>query len=419
MGFKACAGLCLVVGMLVCGAGLGRAVGAEGSGGAAAGRPVIAEAVSLPCRDADGIALADLTGNGKVDVIASEGRHGVTFWLEQGDRWDEWTRHDIHTIETDPNEIEGNAVDDFNGDGRLEAVSLDQPNGEIYIHQYEDDPRGTWRSAVIQTDRPLLQEALVADIDGDGRPELVYTWEGREEGQGGVHWLKLSGDDPLNPAHWQEHVMTQHESAWWLAPQRADLSGDGEAVDIVFTARHHTRRNPGSRPGLFWMQPGEDVTEPWTVHTIDDELPHPLHVDFGDFSGEGHGLDLVVGGFETEIIYWYAFSDGWERHELAVPEVSGVQPDRVWNVKAVPMGGEREAILSPVARGQTSALLLWEFADGRYEPHVLKRMDYGHPMEDRIMLHDVTGDGAVEAFVPDSGPGVDRLHIFRFGRAEP
>lgn len=384
------------------------------------GRPTIVEAVELPVRDADGVVLADLTGNGKIDILASEGKHGVTVWFEQGEDWKTWTKHPIHTFETKPCEIEGNALGDFNGNGRLEAISLDQPGGKIYLHQHDGDPRSPWQTAVIQADRPLVQDTLVADIDGDGRVDLVYTWEGRARGAGGVHWLKLVGDDPLDPEHWRDHVMTQHESAWWLGPRQADLSGNGEATDIVFTARNLRSRNPGARPGLFWMTPGADVTQPWTVHTIDDTLPHPLHVDMGNFSGAGHGLDLVVSGFNTQIIYWFAYSDNWKRHELQVPRVNGVQPDRVWNVKAIPLGrapeGKRDAIFAPLNRGNRGAVLWYEFDDQRYQPHVLRLLDYGHPMDDDILLHDVTGDGQLEAFVPDSGPGVNKLHIFRFGR---
>ncbi len=391
---------------------------------------VIIESVELEVRDADGIDLGDFTGNGKIDILTSNGDYGTTMWFEQGDTWKDWTRHHIYTIADAPREIEGNALGDFNGDGHLEAISLDQPNGNIYLHKRGDDVRGDWETAIILSDRQLVQEALVTDIDGDGRPDLVYTWEGREIGNGGVYWLKLTGDNPLNPDHWQDHIMTTHESAWWLAPHRADISGNGKAIDFVFTARHHRGRNPGSRPGLFWMEPNGDVTAPWTVRTIDETLEHPLHVDMGDLSGEGHGLDLVVGGFNTSIIYWYEYSKNWKRHELPVPVIKGVQPDRVWNVKTLRLGGEREGIFAPVnleVRGQdedddireAGAWLFYEYLNGQFQPAILREIDYRHPTDDRIMLFDVTGDGQAELFIPDSGPDINLLHILRLGRDWP
>jgi hypothetical protein len=383
--------------------------------------PVIIESVELPVRDADGIALGDITGNGKIDILASEGSHGTTVWFEQGNSWKDWTLHHIHAIENTPHEIEGNALGDFDGDGRLEAISLNQPDGDIYLHKYRGDPRNSWQTSIIQSNIPLLQDAMITDIDGDGRPDLVYTWEGRNEGEGGVHWLKLTGEDALNPEHWDEYIMATHESAWWLGPRTVDLSGNGDATDIVFTARHLISRNPGSKPGLYWLEPAEDVTDTWILHTIDTAIPHPLHVDMGDLSGLGHGKDLVVSGFDTDIIYWYDFSEGWERHELEVPAINGFEPNRVWNVKTIRLGGPREGILAPVVEQgpNEGALLYYEFANGQFEPHILRELDYTHPMDDRIMLFDLTGDGQAEIFIPDSGPDIDTLHILRMSRDWP
>lgn len=376
----------------------------------------IAEFHRLPCNDCDGLAMADLTGNGRVDLLMSNGKGGETFWYEQGDTPQNWTRHTIHTIDSPRREIEGNDLGDFNGDGRMEAVSLDQKNGVIYLHVQGDDPRGAWRTSAIVKDRPLLQASLVTDIDGDGRSDLVFTWEGDAKGRGGVHWLRLDGDDPLEPTHWSEHVMVVHESAWWLAARRVDLSGDGRDVEIVFSARNIKSRNPGARPGVFWLQPPADVTQTWTRHTIDDSLDHPLHVDLGDFSGDGHGKDVVVGGFNTEQVHWYRFADDWRRYSLQVPLVDGVQPDRVWNVKTARLGGTRDGILAPVCRGPRGALVYFEFTGERHEANVLRKIDYGHPMDDRILLHDIDGNGMEEAFLPDSGTGNSSFVWIRFQR---
>jgi hypothetical protein len=377
----------------------------------------IAEFNWLECDDCDGVALGDISGNGKTDLLMSNGKGGETFWYEQDATPYEWTRHHIFTIPGPRREIEGNDLGDFNGDGQLEAVSLDQPNGVIYLHAHDGDPRGIWRTVALQTGRPLVQASLVTDVDGDGRPDLIYTWEGRQVGTGGVHWLRFSGTDLLDPAHWEEHVLVQHESAWWLAPRRLDLNGNGRATDVVFTARNLKARNPGARPGVYWLEEPPNPTErtrPWQRHTIDDTLNHPLHVDVGDLSGHRHGRDVVVGGFDTHHVYWYSFSEGWKRHALPLPALEGELPDKVWNVKTTRFSGARDGILAAVTGDRKGALLHFEFAGERYEPNLLKRIDYGHPMDDRIVLHDLDGDGLEEAFIPDSGTGVSRFVWIKF-----
>ena len=378
----------------------------------------IADVVELPCGDCDGVALGDINASGKMDILASSGSYGDVFWFEQGQDPAQWTKRMIYSMGVDTGEFEGNDLADFDGDGRLEAVSLDQPNGRILLHKFTDPDAHQWETAVIQSQRPLVQASLVTDFTGDGTLELVYTWEGREEGAGGVHLLQFVGDDVLNPEHWRDHVLMQHESAWWLVPRRLDMSGNGQETDIVYTARRMPRRNPGTRPGLYWLEITDGLEGPITRHVIDETLPHPLQVDVGDLSGAGHDLDLVVGGFDTDIIYWFERSQDWQRHEIPLPaEVNDVTPDRVWNIKPIPVPGSRDALLAPITGNGRGALMCFEYIDGAYRPNVLMLLDYTHPMDDRVILHDLTGNGIPEAIIPDSGPGIDRLLIIQFSIA--
>ena len=371
--------------------------------------------IELPCADCDGVALGDINGNGRMDILASSGKHAEVFWFEQGEDFRHWTKRRIYRQPGEAGEIEGNDLADFDGDGNLEAVSLDQPNGRVLLHKLRDLGTDLWETAVIQEERPFLQASLVADLTGDGKPELVYTWEGDRPGTGGVHFLRLIGDDALNPAHWRDYVLTRHESAWWLAPKRMDMSGDGYAGDLVYTARRMPSRNPATKPGLYWIEIAGVPTSPAVRHVIDDALPHPLQVDWGDLGGSGRGGDLVVGGFDTTVIYWYERSANWRRREIPLPEeVNGIAPNRVWNVKTFPVPGNRDAILAPITDGNRGALVCFEYLGGAYRPNVLMPLDYTHPMDDRILLYDLSGDGVPEAVIPDSGSGADRLVILRF-----
>jgi len=215
---------------------------------------VIDSVIELPCSDCDGVALGDINDNGKMDVLASSGKHAETFWFEQGTDYRNWTKRPIYQISLERGEIEGNDLADFDGDGRLEAISLDQRNGRVLLHKHVNLDAGQWETAVIQDNRPFIQASLVADITADGSLELVYTWEGDQPGTGGVHVLQFIGEDVLNPEHWRDHPLIQHESAWWLLPRRLDMSGNGAATDIVYTARRMPRRNPGTTPGLYWLE---------------------------------------------------------------------------------------------------------------------------------------------------------------------
>ena len=139
---------------------------------------------SMPVQDCDGLALGDIDGDGAVDLLTSSGAEGEVFWFEQGAGPADWRRHSIHEGAT---EIEGNDLADVDGDGQLEAFSLDQEEGTVLLHRPADTPRGSWETEVIRSGRPFLQASLPTDLDDDGRPEFVYTWEGTAPGAGGVH----------------------------------------------------------------------------------------------------------------------------------------------------------------------------------------------------------------------------------------
>jgi hypothetical protein len=363
--------------------------------------------MSMP--DCDGLAVGDIDNDGDLDLLVSASQLGHVYWLEQQDTPTRWKRHTVFKAKYDNPKIEGNALGDFDSDGQLEAISLDQRAAKILVHDAVPSGSGGWRTSTIQSDRQLLQDALTADIADDGRPELIYTWEGKRRGRGGVHALALTGGRPLEPRHWTDHELVQHESAWWLAPALIP-DANGEPT-ILFTARHQLERNPGSRPGLFQLRRDDRDRETWNERAIDQSLNHPLHVDIGNLSGNEATADAVVGGLETRHIHWYDRDEDWKRHRLKVPAFSDNPVSHIWNVETVPVKwASRDLILAVVEAKQQSAIFTFQWRDGRYHPRLLKRLNYGHAMEDRIVCRDLTDDGQVELIIADSGG--DRVRIF-------
>lgn len=406
------AALCTVVVAMLAAGLLG--IGCDAAFGQAAPLSGVSELVSMPVPDCDGVALGDIDDDGRVDLLVSSGSNGGVFWFEQGESPTDWQRHAIYSGAT---EIEGNDLSDFDGDGQLEAISLDQKGGEILFHRPLGDPRGDWETTAVQSERLYLQTSLATDLDDDGRPELVYTWEGAEPGAGGLHWLDFEGGATHDPDAWTDHTMVVHESAWWMVPRRIDASGDGTAREILYTARNIKGRNAGARPGLFWVAPGEDPSAQWERHTVDTTLAHPLHVDVGQFSSRGAPRDAIVGGFDTKQVHYYTGADSWRRHELDLSTLDGEPFNKIWNVKALPLPDRRcDAMLVIPSRPRgESAIVLYQPRNGQYQGQIVKRLAYSHPMEDRLVLHDLTGDEYPEIIVPDSGG--DKLTIFRIEEA--
>ncbi len=257
--------------------------------------------------------LADLTGNGLPDIIIG-GKQGDPnlFWYENPG----WARHGIATV---PNLEAGGALVDVDGDGHLDIVAGEQWNGQqLFWFRNPGNPRRPWRAYVI-TDRYFqYHDQLVADVDGDGEPEIVFcsqragllayydlpddptvsTWpdshlhlisEGMENVEG-LAFALLDDGPPVLIAG--PNLFRRTARGWDRQPYApgftmtrvavGDLDGDGR-LEIVLSEGE-------SDPARLAICHGPD----YAATVLDDGLFHPHSLELADFDGDGW-LDIFVG----------------------------------------------------------------------------------------------------------------------------
>lgn len=209
------------------------------------------------------------------------------------------------------------AVADLNGDGKLDviAVSTDRSRSDWY-----ENP--TWKERpVARLDRPV--DLAPYDVDADGRPEIAmvsgfYFGDGNRGGE--IQWLDQPEKDgemwTVKPIAVDPVV---HRIQW------GDLDGDGkkELVHAPIFGRG-SRANIDTKPVHFWAfcLPADPAAEKWTPWTIDETLTvlHGLRVK--DIDGDGR--DEVLGA-SFEGIHRYDFEgrgeDGrWKKTEISKGE---------------------------------------------------------------------------------------------------
>ena len=225
-----------------------------------------------------GTALADLTGDGKLDLISGTSDRGNhVFWWECPDNPEDparrWTRRVV--FELPDNRIHDLMLADIDGDGRDELYVWNPDAETIFMVPVHDDPYVTpWPGVRKVATGVNQQDFAVADVDGDGRLELIA----------GTSWYR-----PLPDGDWERHVFA--EGYGGVRVRAADFDGDGRPEIAVCEVALDIGQTYG-RLALF--RPGADVEKLWEAEVLHDRLLDAHTLQVADFDGDGRP-DIYVG----------------------------------------------------------------------------------------------------------------------------
>ncbi|MFB6146611.1 MAG: FG-GAP repeat domain-containing protein [Halobacteriaceae archaeon] len=159
-------------------------------------RPLVPE--RLDWDDETRVVAADLDGDGDPEVVVTESELAAKARLavlSRGERGAAWNPTVVLPADLDLRALHSLAVADLDGDGDPEVVTAEMENGKT--DGVEARPRwwvldragGDWERRAVLDANLGTHSASVADVDGDGRPDLVGTvWRAND----------VNGRDGLN-----------------------------------------------------------------------------------------------------------------------------------------------------------------------------------------------------------------------------
>ncbi len=228
---------------------------------------------------AEGVAIADVNRDGKLDVLNGE------YWYEAPD----WTPHEMRPPQDFKDGLNNYSrvfacwSEDLNGDGYPDLIVIDFPGTPCY---WLENPKGQvrtpdgkpahwrkhtiWHSACNETPQYV-------DLLGNGRRVLVMGWQPPgKDNLGQMAYFTPNPNDPYTP--WIMHPISEPSQPGKEVPGTrrfshglgiGDINGDGR-LDVICT-------------GGWWEQPEKP----------DGQTPWPFHpANFGDAAADMFALDI-------------------------------------------------------------------------------------------------------------------------------
>ena len=361
-----------------------------------ADRPWALHVIDDTARGADGVRLADITGEGLPDIATGFEEGGITrVFLHPGlaKAAENWL---AVTVGKTPS-VEDAVLADLDGDGFKDVVSCCEGKTRTIFVSWSPADKSALLKSEKWTQRPLPASvgrmqwmfATAMHIDGDNRIDLVAAGK-NDNAQIGFF---LAPPEPRRLDGWMWRAISP--VGWVMSVISADMDGDRDP-DIIISDRR------GALRGCRWLEnpgPSKAETAPWPCHFIGARDVEVMFMTLADLDGDGL-TDVLVSAKKAQVLLFRRLDKSGDRWATSrIP-----YPDNMGSAKGVAAGdidsgGRTDIVISCEHADPPKSGLKWLSCEGDPFESEWRGHELSGPAGikfDRIELLDIDRDGDLD-----------------------
>ena len=270
---------------------------------------------------ADGVKLADINKDGRLDVVTGWEEGGITKLYLQPETKLVKEKWPAVIVGKSPN-VEDAVFADINNDGKLDIVSCSEGDTKkIFVHWNKGNDlmdQKNWEQEVLPASDGLMQWMYAEPLQIDNKIGVDLVAAGKNE-NAAVGWFEAP-ENPNDLKNWKWHEISK--VGWVMSIIKRDMDGDGD-TDIVISDRR------GKLQGSRWLENpgiGEVQKQPWKNHLIGAKNLEVMFMCMHNINGDNVEEAIVCEKSEQTIrIYKRQDKSGlkWTEEVIKIPSFTG------------------------------------------------------------------------------------------------